>query len=204
ALPRAGSGPLPLPLRTSRRGRAVPDRGALCPGRLTRAAEPVTDRIASSDRGARPAVEAGRRGRSGRLGYVMGPSGAGKDSLIASARGRLGPDAGVVFAHRYIPRPADSGGENHVALSDAEFDLRLASGCFGLHWRSHGHRYGLGCEIDVWLARGLHVVANGSRVHLEAAARRYPDLLPLLVEIDPEVLRARLHRRGRETAAEIE
>ncbi|WP_425449989.1 phosphonate metabolism protein/1,5-bisphosphokinase (PRPP-forming) PhnN [Virgifigura deserti] len=141
---------------------------------------------------------------AGRLVYVMGPSGAGKDSLIGYARQRLVGSPNLVFVHRYITRPADAGGENHVALSELEFESRLRQRCFGLHWSSHGHRYGIGAEIDLWLARGLHIVVNGSRAHLDEAARRYPTLLPLLITIKPEALRARLQRRGRETAAEIE
>ena len=141
---------------------------------------------------------------AGRLVYMMGPSGAGKDSLIAYARQRLAGSPNLLFAHRYITRAADAGGENHVALSESEFRSRLHQGCFGLHWSSHGHQYGIGAEIDLWLARGLHIVVNGSRAHLDEAARRYPTLLPLLVTIEPEALRTRLQRRGRETAAEIE
>ena len=51
----------------------------------------------------------------------MGPSGAGKDSILDRARVLTLPGTPVVFAHRYITRPAGSGGENHVALSAAEF-----------------------------------------------------------------------------------
>lgn len=140
----------------------------------------------------------------GRLVYVMGPSGAGKDSLIGYARQRLSGSSQLMFAHRYITRAADAGGENHVALSETEFESRLHQGCFGLHWSSHGHRYGIGVEIDLWLAWGLHIVVNGSRAHLDEATRRYPTLQPLLITIEPAALRARLQQRDRETAAEIE
>jgi len=47
----------------------------------------------------------------GRLWYVMGPSAAGKDSVLAYVRQQLPAAAGVVFAHRYITRAADAGGE---------------------------------------------------------------------------------------------
>ncbi len=55
----------------------------------------------------------------GRLFYVVGASGAGKDSLIEYARNALGSRDAVVFAHRYITRPPTARGENHVALSAA-------------------------------------------------------------------------------------
>jgi ribose 1,5-bisphosphokinase len=48
------------------------------------------------------------------------------------------------------------------------------------------------------------VVLNGSRAALDSAAARYPDLLPVLIEASPEVLRQRLQKRGRETGEEIE
>lgn len=139
---------------------------------------------------------------TGRLVYLIGPSGAGKDSLIAYAR--AAEPAGVVFAHRYITRPAGAGGENHVALSPAEFARRRAAGCFALSWTSHGLDYGLGREIDLWCAAGLAVVANGSRAALPAAAARFPDLLPVLVTVDVARLAARLHQRERASDGALE
>jgi ribose 1,5-bisphosphokinase len=140
----------------------------------------------------------------GTLFYVVGASGAGKDSLLAYARAALGGGAPVFFAHRYITRPAEAGGENHVALSKAEFAQMQALDLFALSWESHGHCYGLGREIERWLDRGANVVMNGSRGFLPEAARRFPDLCVVLIEVSPAALRARLEARGRESAAEIE
>lgn len=139
---------------------------------------------------------------AGRLIYVMGASGVGKDSLMREVRPQLS-GSGFLFAHRYITRPASAGGENHVALTREEFQLRLASGFFALHWESHGNRYGIGREIDLWLAAGRHVVMNGSRAYLPTARERYPSLLPVLVTVAREALRARLVARGRESEEEI-
>ncbi|MGL1832294.1 phosphonate metabolism protein/1,5-bisphosphokinase (PRPP-forming) PhnN [Rhodocyclaceae bacterium SMB388] len=140
----------------------------------------------------------------GRLIYVVGASGSGKDTLITYARDRLAGEAGVCFAHRYITRPANAGGENHMALSPAEFAARRDSGLFALHWGSHGLHYGIGVEINQWLARGLTVVVNGSRDYLLDAARRYPELEPVTIAVSTGVLRDRLLARGRETPDEIE
>lgn len=140
---------------------------------------------------------------SGILWYVIGPSGAGKDSLLTYARGRLPAESGVMFAHRYITRPADAGGENHVALSAEEFDARERRGCFALAWRRHGLAYGLGVETAMWLEQGLDVVVNGSRSSLPLAAERFPALQPLWITASPEVLATRLAGRGRESADEI-
>ena len=140
----------------------------------------------------------------GGLLYLMGPSGAGKDSLIEYARAVVGADAGVVFAHRYITRPAGAGGENHVALGEQEFELRLQRGLFLFHWRSHGLRYGIGVEVRDWLRSGLNVVINGSRAYLPDARRRVPRLLPVMIRVQPAHLRERLLGRGREMDADLQ
>ncbi len=139
-----------------------------------------------------------------RLIYIMGPSGCGKDSLMAEARLRLCASAPVVFAHRYITRQADAGGENHVALSRAEFQIRLSCGLFSLSWESHGFAYGIGREIDLWMEAGLSVVVNGSRAALSRSLVAYPELLPVLVDVPEEILRERLSARGREDTLEIQ
>jgi ribose 1,5-bisphosphokinase len=140
----------------------------------------------------------------GVLLYVIGASGSGKDSLMQVAREALADNPEVIFAHRYITRPAHAGGENHVALSEAEFDARLARKLFAMHWRSHGLRYGLGCELNHWLAKGLTVVVNGSREYLDEASEKYSALRPVLIEVSTEVLRERLRSRGRENSSDIE
>ncbi len=93
----------------------------------------------------------------GRVLYVMGASGVGKDSLIAALR-PLQPDWPV--AHRYITR-ASGASENCVTLSDAEYAWRRDAGLFCLHWQAHGLSYALGCELESWLARAdLPVIAE--------------------------------------------
>ncbi|MDR5739940.1 phosphonate metabolism protein/1,5-bisphosphokinase (PRPP-forming) PhnN [Caballeronia sp. LZ016] len=133
--------------------------------------------------------------------YVMGPSGAGKDALLAFARERVG--ASAMFAHRYITR-AFGDGENHIALTHDEFASRAEHGLFAMHWESLGLRYGVGIELDAWLARGVPVVVNGSRQHALAALARYPDARFVHIDAAPAVLAARLARRGREDARQIE
>jgi ribose 1,5-bisphosphokinase len=138
------------------------------------------------------------------LFYVMGASGVGKDSLLDYARQHLAKDDALVFAHRYITRPANAGNENHIALSEHDFQRRLNQGCFAMNWDSHGLRYGIGIDINQWLAKGLNVVMNGSRAYLQQAFWTYPELKPVLIHVDQATLRQRLEARGRESAAEIE
>ncbi len=128
--------------------------------------------------------------------YVMGPSGAGKDTLLDYARHRR--PAGVVFAHRYITRNTGYGGEAHVPLSLEDFQERQQFGLFALSWHAHETWYGIGVEINVWMSRGFSVVVSGSRSALDMALKGYPDLRPILVTASGQILRSRLKMRGRE------
>src|SRR5215469_16687187 len=126
----------------------------------------------------------------GTLFYVIGPSGAGKDSVMAWARAASDP-ARIAFAHRYITRPAAPDAENHVALSAGEFEARRQRGWFALDWQSHGLSYGIGREIDLWLADGMAVAINGSRAYLAEAAARYAALRPVLITAPVDIRAAR-------------
>ena len=137
---------------------------------------------------------------AGALVYVMGPSGAGKDSVLDRARALLPADLPIAFAHRYITRPADTGGENHVALSTAEFALRRAHGLFAFHWHAHGNDYGIGHEIHAWRQAGLAVVVSGSREHFRTMDGIDETTVPVLITAPAERLKERLLRRGREDA----
>lgn len=142
--------------------------------------------------------------KQGQLFYVIGASGSGKDSLLHYARRHLPEHARLMFAHRYITRSADAGGENHIALSAHEFELRTRLNCFAMHWHSNGLHYGIGEEINIWRERGTDVVINGSRGYLPEAMRRYPQLLPILIQAPEAQLLERLQKRGRESAEAVE
>jgi ribose 1,5-bisphosphokinase len=133
----------------------------------------------------------------------MGPSGAGKDSVLRAARAALVPGERIAFAHRYITRPPDAGNENHVALSAAEFEARRAAGLFAFDWTAHGFRYAVGVEIGLWQKAGFVVVVSGSREHYAALRPRPTDLIPVLITASEDTLRRRLRTRGRDDAAAI-
>ncbi len=139
-----------------------------------------------------------------RLVLVVGASGVGKDSVLDGARAVFGGDPGVVFVRRVITRPAESGGEDHIAASPDEFATLSRSGAFLIHWSANGLAYGLPRRMDDDLAAGRVVIANVSRQVLDAARRRYPGLTVCEVVASTETLRARLAARGRENPAEIE
>lgn len=134
----------------------------------------------------------------GCLVLVVGPSGAGKDSLIAVARDHFCLNHRVSFVTRTITRPL-SAGEDHQPATPEQFEEMVRAGSFALHWEAHGLRYGLPTDIDEKLAKGHLVVANGSRAAIEAAKKIYPDMSVVNVTAAPEVIAARLKSRGRES-----
>lgn len=141
----------------------------------------------------------------GLLFYLMGASGSGKDSLLDSCRQYLAESASCLIAHRYITRPAQAGGENHVAIEKPDFRLRRQSGLFAMAWEAHDTLYGIGIEADLWLEQGFHVLVNGSRAYYPEARQRYQGTLrPILVSVSPQTLRQRLTQRGRENSDAIE
>ena len=140
---------------------------------------------------------------SGRLIFLMGPSGSGKDSLIDAARADL-TAAGVEIARRVITRSAEAKGEAAHGVTSERFAAMRAAGEFAMYWQANGLEYGIPAQVDEWLGQGRSVLVNGSRAYLPEARRRYPDLLAVCLEVRPEVLRERLLARGRETPLEVD
>ncbi|MBD3766984.1 MAG: phosphonate metabolism protein/1,5-bisphosphokinase (PRPP-forming) PhnN [Gammaproteobacteria bacterium] len=143
----------------------------------------------------------------GRLFYVVGASGAGKDALMQAARVVLAGKS-ILFAHRYITRSNVDTSENFVQLLDAEFAQRKCLGLFWLSWQSHQLNYAVGTEVRQWLQAGIRVVVNGSRQALPEVARICAQdgikLIPVWVHCEPSVLAQRLRARGRENEQQIQ
>lgn len=139
----------------------------------------------------------------GRLIYLMGPSGSGKDSLIEAAREPLRA-LNCEVIRRVITRSAESVGEDAIGVTPQEFEQRKRAGDFSLAWQANGLSYGIPVEIDQWLLDGKHVLVNGSRANLRQALETYPTLVPVLLTVRDDVLRERLLRRGRETLEQID
>jgi ribose 1,5-bisphosphokinase len=139
---------------------------------------------------------------TGHLMLVVGPSGSGKDTLLAAAALSLRNDPRFRFVRRVITRAP--GIEGNEAIGEAAFAAREAAGDFALSWGAHGLRYGIPADIVSDLRAGSIVVANVSRAVVTEAAERFP--VTILMITAPDTLRAeRLARRGREgTAAVLE
>lgn len=134
----------------------------------------------------------------GRLVLVVGPSGAGKDTLIELVRESCRDNERVVFPRRIVTRPS-SAAEDNETLSEAEFAAAIAEGAFAVHWRAHGHCYGLPIAINEAIVAGACVVANVSRAVVAALRAAYADVVVVSVTAPVEVLAQRLAARSRDT-----
>jgi len=131
----------------------------------------------------------------GRLVLVVGPSGAGKDTLIDRARAVLRDNPSVVFPRRVVTRAAAD--EPHDTMDPDAFDKAARAGAFALTWDAHDLRYGIPVSIDADISAGRSVVCNVSRAIVATARERYADVRVVLVTAPPEVLAARLAARAR-------
>lgn len=142
-------------------------------------------------------------GGPGTLIVVVGPSGAGKDSVMGYARRQFSADPAVRFVRRAITRAADAGSEDHESLSDLDFEARLEAGAFAVHWEAHGLKYGIPADVRDDIARGHVAIANGSRAALQLFMQAFPRMTVVHITASPDVLAARLAARGRESAEDI-
>ncbi len=139
---------------------------------------------------------------SGTLVLVVGPSGAGKDTVLRLALERL-PKTRFACPQRFVTR-ASGAHEAHHSVSETEFDVLESCGAFALSWRAHGLSYGLPAALTDDLAAGRHVIANVSRAVVVPALRLFPKVQVVQITAPPDLLRARLTARGREREADVD
>ena len=134
---------------------------------------------------------------------VVGPSGAGKDTLIAEALKRR-PD--LHYVRRVITRPdeEDGGTEKHIPIDIETFKRRKREGAFLLHWDANGYHYGVPPDLEQVLASGTSAVLNGSRGIVAEARRTLAPMKIILVTARLDDMARRLRARGREDDAAIE
>ena len=132
----------------------------------------------------------------GRLVLVVGPSGAGKDTLLCLAKAACTDDPDIVFPRRVITREA-SASENNEEVSVGTFQEALMRGEFAMHWEAHGHCYALSRAINDDIRAGRTVVANVSRTVAAAMRRAYADAVLVSITAPPNVLAERIALRAR-------
>lgn len=138
----------------------------------------------------------------GRLVLVVGPSGAGKDTLLRLAQAACADDHDIVFPRRVVTR-ASSADEDNIALSPDEFARARDHGDFAVHWDAHGHCYALPLEINDDIRAGRAVVVNVSRTVIAALRGTYANVVVVAITAPPDVLAQRLAARARHSDGNI-
>lgn len=141
--------------------------------------------------------------RNGVFVAVVGPSGAGKDTIIGYARDAFAESQAIEFVRRVITRPADAASEDHDTLADEDFEEAEKAGAFAVSWPAHGLRYGLPISLDQTIADGHVAVANVSRGALPLIKARYANVVVTEITASAEILAQRLAARGRESRGEV-
>ena len=139
--------------------------------------------------------------RNGSWVFVCGPSGSGKDSVIACAQQTLTDRTDIVFSRRFITRPAQTGSD-HDPLGKSAFTDLLQAGNLGWHWEAHGFSYGIARHYEDAVQAGCVVVVNGSREHVNGLSRS-ADVRVVHITASQHALAQRLLQRGRDTAAAV-
>ena len=139
-----------------------------------------------------------------RLIYVMGPSGAGKDSLLDWLKNKLPPQSPIHFAKRTIDRPLQALGEQHESVDPASFERLQKEKSFAMHWLANGRQYGVRHGELEPLQQQQWVLVNGSRAYLPEALRQFDGLNVLHISASADILRTRLLARQRETPEVVE
>lgn len=132
---------------------------------------------------------------------IVGPSGVGKDSVMAGLRAEKG---GIGLVRRVITRAPDPDGENHISLSVDEFEHAKTAGDYILDWQAHGLNYAIPKASLGPLMQGGDMLINLSRNVLLDANSVFENFVVVNLTASPDVLRARLQARGRETKEDIE
>jgi ribose 1,5-bisphosphokinase len=139
---------------------------------------------------------------SGRLFFFVGPSGAGKDTLLQWVRQRMPADSRIVFARRTITRPAHAS-EAHEPADSSTFWQLAAGGHFSMMWQANDLCYGIRRGIEADLKAGHDVVVNGSREYIPRLLQQFPDARVIWIDADPARIRERIAARQRESGAAL-
>ena len=128
---------------------------------------------------------------------VVGPSGAGKDSVMSRAQALLRKNVSIVFPQRIVTRSPDAA-ETNVSMSASDFERIGKGGGFALAWSAHDLSYAVPVKVDSLVAQGRVVVVNVSRSVVPALRQRYARGVVVLIDAPVDLRRARLAQRGRE------
>ena len=128
---------------------------------------------------------------------MVGPSGAGKDTLLKHANKVLADK--LNFVKRYITRETDINESNYY-IDDYAFEILRHNCYFASNWQAHGNYYGIPKRF---IKPGLNIISV-SRARIIDFENLYDNVYTINVTIPKEELKKRLKSRGRESELEIE
>ncbi len=138
----------------------------------------------------------------GRLFYIVGPSGVGKDSLLRWVREHLGERQQVRFATRAITRAAHPS-EEHEPVAAHDFWTEAGGGGFSMVWQANGASYAVRRGIEADLLAGYDVVVNGSREYVPQVVKAFADARIIWITAEADLIARRLVARQRESGPEL-
>ena len=86
---------------------------------------------------------------NGKLFVIVGASGVGKDTLLNEIKRKL---TNFHFVKRYITRTLDKNSEDHIPISNTDFQNKVKDGFFAISWQAHSLSYGIPKDIEDELA----------------------------------------------------
>ncbi len=129
---------------------------------------------------------------------IVGPSGAGKDSLLKICKQSFSSRDDILFVPRYVTRMPDDNERNYY-VDESAFNTLKQNGFFFIDWRAHGNLYGIG--LDPLFKKDTHaVIISVSRTVVDAFETVFRDVDTLVVSAPDTVLKKRLVNRDRESA----
>ncbi len=139
----------------------------------------------------------------GRFVLVVGPSGAGKDTVLAGVKLRCAGDPAIVFPRRIVTRPA-SDAEDNDSLTPKAFDSAIGNGAFAFWWQAHGLKYGIPRTAEDDIRASRTVVCNVSRGVIGTVRGRYAYVATVEITAPADVLATRLAGRARDTDGSLD
>lgn len=125
---------------------------------------------------------------------IVGPSGAGKDTLIKESKKYL---EDVNFVDRYITRKPDFN-EANFYLDEYAFELLKHNSFFISSWQAHENFYGISKNS---IKNALNIISI-SRTKVRDFEKLYENVYTINITVPKDVLEKRLNKRNREDKKE--
>ena len=148
---------------------------------------------------------------------IVGPSGAGKDTIMNAVHEVLKNNPEFLFVRRIITRKAginsfndhdetsqNIGNEDNIGVSLEKFFELSQKASFSLQWFAHGIHYALPIGIVDEVHKGKIVIANVSRAELRHAKELFGKVYVIEINAPIGTLKERLLGRKREKITDIE